>query len=96
MLFAANRCTRGGSRRPPEVRPGRSGSCNTGSVESWSITQLVLALAIASAMSLATFAHADRHGSSHATAWGIGAFLFAALVVPVYFVQYWLRKRSSA
>ena len=65
-------------------------------MESWSPTQLVLALAIASAMSLATFAHADRHGSSHATAWGIGAFLFAALVVPVYFVRYWLRKRTAA
>ena len=65
-------------------------------MESWSPGQLVVALVIASAVSLGTFAHADRHGSSHATAWGIGAFLFAALVVPVYFVQYWLRKRSSA
>jgi hypothetical protein len=56
----------------------------------------VVAIVIASAISLGTFAHADRHGSSHATAWGIGAFLFAALVVPVYFGQYWYRKRSAA
>jgi len=50
---------------------------------------------IASAVSLGTFAHADRHGSSHATAWGVGAFLLAAVVVPVYFGQYWLRARRS-
>ena len=96
MLFAANGCRRGGRRRRSDVRPGQTGSCDTDSVESWSVTQLVLALVIASAMSLVTFAHADRHGSTHATAWGIGAFLFAALVVPVYFVHYWLRKRRSA
>jgi len=76
-------------------RPERS-SCNTGSVEQWSPIQFVVAIVIASAISLGTFAHADRHGSSHATAWGVGAFLFAALVVPVYFGQYWYRKRSAA
>ena len=65
-------------------------------METWSVTQLVVALVIASAVSMGTFAHAERHGSSHSTAWGVGAFLFAALVVPVYFGQYWLRKRRSA
>jgi hypothetical protein len=65
-------------------------------VESWNFPQLVFALVVASALSLGTFAHADRHGSAHATAWGIGAFLAAAIVVPIYFVRYWLRKRSSA
>jgi hypothetical protein len=79
-----------------DVRPGRRGSCNTGSVQQWSTTEFVIAILIASAISMGTFAHADRHGSSHATAWGVGAFLFAALVVPVYFVQYWVRKRSAA
>jgi hypothetical protein len=64
-------------------------------METWSVTQLVVALVIASAMSMGTFAHAERHGSSHSTAWGVGAFLFAALVVPVYFGQYWVRKRRS-
>ena len=53
-------------------------------------------LVVASAVSAGTFAHAERHGSSHATAWGIGAFLAAAIVVPIYFGRYWLRKRSSA
>ena len=65
-------------------------------METWSVTQLVVALVIASAVSMGTFAHAERHGSSHSTAWGVGAFLFAALVVPVYFGQYWLRARRSA
>ena len=65
-------------------------------MESWSLTQLVFTLVVASAVSAGTFAHAERHGSSHATAWGIGAFLAAAIVVPIYFGRYWLRKRSSA
>jgi NhaP-type Na+/H+ or K+/H+ antiporter len=65
-------------------------------VETWSVPQLVFALVVASAVSMGTFAHAERHGSSHATAWGVGAFLAAAIVVPIYFVRYWLRKRSSA
>ena len=64
-------------------------------METWSAGQLVVALVIASAVSLGTFAHADRHGSGHATAWGVGAFLLAAVVVPVYFGQYWLRARRA-
>ena len=64
-------------------------------METWSAGQLVVALVIASAVSMGTFAHADRHGSNHATAWGVGAFLFAGLVVPVYFGRYWLRARRA-
>lgn len=60
-----------------------------------SFPQLLIAVTIAGAISMATFAHADRHGSSHATAWGVGAFLAAGVVVPVYFIRYWLRKRSG-
>ena len=44
---------------------------------------------------MGTFAHADRHGSTHATAWGIGAFLAAGIVVPIYFGRYWLHRRRS-
>ena len=53
----------------------------------------VIAVVLAALISMGTFAHADRHGSAHATAWGIGAFLAAGIVVPVYFVRYWVRKR---
>jgi hypothetical protein len=55
--------------------------------------EFVLAIAIAAGISMATFAHADRNGSNHATAWGVGAFLMAGVVVPVYVVRVWLRKR---
>jgi hypothetical protein len=34
------------------------------------------------------FRHAERHGSRHATAWGVFAFLFAGIVVPFYFIRY--------
>jgi hypothetical protein len=59
------------------------------------ITFLV-AVALAAAISVGVFAHADRHGSRHATAWGVGAFLFAGIVAPVYFVRYWMRRRRGA
>ena len=65
------------------------------SLAQMSLPQFLIAIAIAAAISLGTFAHADRHGSAHATAWGIGAFLAAGIVVPVYFGRYWLRKRRS-
>lgn len=52
----------------------------------------VVAVGIAAVISLAVFSHADRHGSRHATAWGVGAFLLAGVVVPLYFVRYWLRR----
>lgn len=55
--------------------------------------QFIVAIAVAAGISLLTFRHADRHGSTHATAWGIGAFLLAGVVVPVYAIRFWLRKR---
>lgn len=55
--------------------------------------EFFVAIAVAAAISLLTFRHADRHGSTHATAWGIGAFLLAGVVVPVYAIRFWLRKR---
>lgn len=54
----------------------------------------LLAVALAAAVSMAVYAHAERHGSKHPTAWGIAAFLMAGVVVPVYFLRYWLRRRS--
>ena len=55
----------------------------------------LLGVALAAAISAGVFAHASRHGSSHATAWGVAAFLFAGVTVPVYFVRYWVRGRIS-
>jgi hypothetical protein len=58
--------------------------------------QFLIAVTIAAAISMATFAHADRNGSTHATAWGVGAFLAAGIVVPVYVVRVWLRRRRPS
>ena len=55
----------------------------------------VLGVALAAAISAGIFAHANKHGSSHATAWGVAAFLFAGITVPVYFVRYWMRRSRA-
>ena len=46
-----------------------------------------------SACAVLVFAHAQRHGNRRATAWGIAAFLASGIVVPLYFLRYWLRRR---
>jgi hypothetical protein len=55
--------------------------------------QFVIVVALWAVVSLAVFAHADRHGNKHATAWGVAAFLAAGIAVPLYFLRYWLRTR---
>jgi hypothetical protein len=50
---------------------------------------------LAGLISAGIFWHADRHGSKHATAWGICTFLLAAVAVPVYFVHYLATRRAS-
>ena len=57
--------------------------------------EFVIVTALAAAASLAVFAHADRHGNKHATAWGIATFLAAGIAVPIYFIRYWLRSRRQ-
>jgi membrane-associated PAP2 superfamily phosphatase len=54
--------------------------------------QFVLAVALAALLATGVFAHASRHGSRHATAWGVATFLLAGIVVPVYFIRYLLRR----
>lgn len=56
-------------------------------------TQFLIAVAVAALLAMAIFAHASRHGSRHATAWGVMTFLFAGVVVPVYFIRYLLTRR---
>jgi len=53
----------------------------------------LLSVAIAAGLAMAVFWHASKHGSSHPTAWGIAAFLFAGIAVPVYLIRYWLGRR---
>ena len=61
-----------------------------------SFGEFLIVTALAAAASLAVFAHADRHGNRHATAWGIATFLAAGIVVPLYFIRYWLRSRRQS
>jgi hypothetical protein len=55
----------------------------------------LIAVALVAALSLTVYAHAERHGSRRAPAWGISAFLSVGIVVPLYFMHYWLRRGSS-
>jgi hypothetical protein len=55
----------------------------------------VVAVVIAAGISMGVFGHAHRRGNAHATAWGVGAFLAAGVVVPVYFLRYWLARRAG-
>lgn len=51
------------------------------------------AVVLWSVCAVLVFRHAERHGSRHATAWGVAAFLASAVVVPLYFAWYWSRAR---
>jgi hypothetical protein len=61
-----------------------------------SFGQFLVAVALSAAASLAVFAHADRRGNRHATAWGIATFLVLAVAVPLYFIRYWVRTRRRS
>jgi len=45
------------------------------------------AWAIAAAVAIMVFLHATKRGNRHATAWGIGVFLFMILVLPIYILR---------
>ena len=55
--------------------------------------QFILVVLLAAALSMWVYWHASRHGSRHATAWGVLTFLAAGVVVPVYFIHYFLTRR---
>jgi hypothetical protein len=61
-----------------------------------SFGEFLLVLVLSAAASMAVFAHADRHGNRHATAWGIATFLALGVAVPLYFIRYWLRTRRGS
>jgi hypothetical protein len=52
----------------------------------------LIAVVIAAGLAMLIFRHADRHGSRHATAWGLFTFLAAIVAIPLYFASYWLGK----
>ncbi len=59
-----------------------------------SLGEFLIVTALAAGASMAVFAHADKHGNKHATAWGIATFLALGIAVPLYFIRYWLRNRA--
>jgi hypothetical protein len=57
-------------------------------------TTFLLAWVVGGAGSIAVFLHADKHGSRHATAWGIFVFLFFGLALPLYVIHYRRSRRQ--
>ncbi len=55
--------------------------------------QFVVAVVIAALLSMWVYSHASKHGSKHATAWGLLTFLAVGIVLPVYFVHYFVTRR---
>jgi hypothetical protein len=53
----------------------------------------IFILAVSAALAMLVFNHANRHGSKHATAWGIFAFFFGLLGLAVYAAHYLLTRR---
>jgi quinol-cytochrome oxidoreductase complex cytochrome b subunit len=60
-----------------------------------SFAQFAIAVVGAALLAMFIFRHADRHGSRHATAWGLFTFLFALAAIPLYFFNYWLANRRE-
>jgi hypothetical protein len=53
----------------------------------------LVGLVVSVCSSVLVFAHAERHGNRHATAWGVAAFLLALVGVLVYFGRFMLTQR---
>jgi drug/metabolite transporter (DMT)-like permease len=53
----------------------------------------VVGLVVSTCSAIVVFAHAERHGNRHPTAWGVAAFVFALVGVLVYFGRYLLTQR---
>jgi hypothetical protein len=57
--------------------------------------EFLTAWAIDTAAAIAVFLHANKRGSKHATAWGVGVFLALIVFVPAYLVHAWRTRRPS-
>ena len=58
-----------------------------------SFGQFFVAVLVASGVSMWVYWHASKHGSGHATAWGMATFLCVGLVLPVYLIRFFATKR---
>ena len=57
-----------------------------------SFGQVLFAIVIFAALSMWVYWHASKHGSRHATAWGILVFLLWPVIL-VYFIHYYATRR---
>ena len=48
---------------------------------------------VAAGLSTLVYWHASKHGSKHATAWGVLTFLAVGLFLPLYFLHYFATRR---
>ena len=55
--------------------------------------QFFVAVLLAAGLSMFVYWHASKHGSRHATAWGVATFLFVGLFLPLYFIHYYVTRR---
>ena len=55
--------------------------------------QFAIAVAIAAGLAMWVFWHASKHGSKRATAWGVATFLAVGIVLPAYFIHYYVTRR---
>jgi len=56
---------------------------------------ILIAWALDTTAAILIFLHANKRGSSHATAWGISVFFALGIALPVYFVHGRMHKPSS-
>jgi ABC-type phosphate transport system permease subunit len=55
--------------------------------------EVLLAILVFTALSMWVYWHASKHGSRHATAWGVAVFLVWPLIVLYFFHYYATRRR---
>jgi len=55
--------------------------------------QFFVAVLLAAGLATWVYWHASKHGSRHATAWGVATFLFAGLALPVYLIHSFTTRR---
>jgi hypothetical protein len=51
------------------------------------VASFLVAWTIATTAAILVFLHANKRGSKHATAWGIGVFAVLGIVLPAYLVH---------
>jgi hypothetical protein len=64
-----------------------------GAFSSLGFGRFLIAVILAAAVSMWVYWHASRHGSRHATAWGVLTFLALGIVLPIYVIHYFATRR---